>query len=93
MIAYTLLDSTLLYSGQQFMEKVDKWNMHKLSPAKMVVVTPTDTLRSLLSQLVDNKIHRVYVVNNTHDMHLQGVVTTSDLLRIFVGRTSKRTSS
>ncbi len=78
------------------MEKVDKWNMHKLSPAKgmgMVVVTPTDTLRSLLSQLVDNKIHRVYVVNNTHDMHLQGVVTTSDLLRVFVGRTSKRTSS
>ncbi|KAI9106067.1 hypothetical protein DFS34DRAFT_574486 [Phlyctochytrium arcticum] len=50
-----------------------------------VVITPEDSLKSVLHLLVDHHIHRVWVVEKSEDLRPIGVISQSDILATFVG--------
>jgi CBS domain-containing protein len=50
-------------------------------PDSPIYALPSDTLETVFRKVVDNKIHRVFVVDNDTDRRPIGVITMKDILR------------
>eukprot|EP00026_Physarum_polycephalum_P021409 Phypoly_transcript_24640.p1 GENE.Phypoly_transcript_24640~~Phypoly_transcript_24640.p1 ORF type:complete len:122 (-),score=17.05 Phypoly_transcript_24640:179-511(-) len=52
----------------------------KERPAEIVTVTPNDTLETVLGLLVNNRIHRIYIVESPGHKKPIGVITLRDVM-------------
>jgi len=64
----------------EYLVSVKKSN--SLSPDKVVTIAKEDTIEHAIELMIDNRIHRIWVVDA--DNHPIGVISTSDICRIFV---------
>ena len=55
------------------------------APNRPLTALITDSIESVLDIMWQNKVNRVYIVDNTVSLIPLGIVTTTDLLRYFCG--------
>jgi len=73
--------SRLFLSAETYLEEMKNSFPQSSRPDGPIFALPTDTLESVVLKLVQNKIHRVFIVNNDQDRVPVGVITMKDVLR------------
>jgi len=58
------------------------WRFHK--SLLVICCTFKDSLSSIVKKIIENKIHRIFIVEDFESRKLSGIISLGDILRLFV---------
>jgi len=71
---------TVTQRADRIGERMEQLTVRDVMHRQLFAVSPEQTLRAIAETMVDNDIHRVLV---THEGKLQGIISTTDFVRLY----------